>query len=248
MYWASLEVVDCLIKCGANPNTRNSQNIPILQTAIGACKYDIVEYLHKNNVVDFNADMAFNRNKALHVAVRDSTPEIVKYLIEEVGANVNEQNVRGDTPLHLALDYDKFEIAKLLIEVYGADKEIKNKAMKTPAETVASYRRKKFEEEIGYLFGIEPKEEPKEEPKKKRKHRSTSEITEEYYSDTLSDTEDDAEVGIKRRVGRKAPMKQPPTSTRIKPRDEETNDVEEVKEVGNQCPTRGDKDNETYRI
>ncbi len=57
-------------------------------------------------------------NSALHFAVMAGGLENVKALLNK-GAQVNQQNKEGKTPLHLALEYAEDEVAQLLLKKQG---------------------------------------------------------------------------------------------------------------------------------
>lgn len=62
---------------------------------------------------------------ALHYAVFYNHIDVVRYLVEN-GANVNQQNLSGLTPLFWSLDQGLYDIAKVLLE-HGADTSIFSK-------------------------------------------------------------------------------------------------------------------------
>jgi ankyrin repeat protein len=85
----------------------------------------------------------------LHKAVMACDLEMVKLLLEQIGADVNIKAKLGDTPLHLvavhsydqaysAADKDYLEIAKLLIK-YGGDIQAKNFFGNTPLHEAVKY-------------------------------------------------------------------------------------------------------------
>nr|WP_255359856.1 ankyrin repeat domain-containing protein [Wolbachia endosymbiont of Laodelphax striatellus] len=73
----------------------------------------------------------------LHLAASCNLENIANALIEK-GANVNEKDVRGDTPLHNTTYLDSINIAKALIEK-GADVNAVNIWERTPLHCAALY-------------------------------------------------------------------------------------------------------------
>jgi uncharacterized protein len=76
----------------------------------------------------------------LHAAVSLGTHDLTKFLIETGGANVNERNDRGQTPLDIAINWDHVEIARLLVDK-GADVNSRDNVGSTLLHE-AIYRRK----------------------------------------------------------------------------------------------------------
>ena len=62
----------------------------------------------------------------LHIAVRKNYKKLVKLLIEKE-ANIDIQDINGNTPLITAVMYNNYKITKLLLK-NGADKSISNKS------------------------------------------------------------------------------------------------------------------------
>ena len=69
----------------------------------------------------------------INAAVSLGSNALTKFLIETGGANVNERNYRGQTPLHIAINRDHVEIARLLIDK-GADVNERNDQGLTPLD------------------------------------------------------------------------------------------------------------------
>ena len=71
-------------------------------------------------------DTEQTRNSPLHWAATFGTPEVVKILVLNWGADVNCVNANGDTPLHESLNRVDDEITEILLK-NGADVKIKAK-------------------------------------------------------------------------------------------------------------------------
>jgi len=75
-------------------------------------------------------------NTALHYAVFYSHINAVQFLVEEAGANINAQNLSGQTPLNWAVERNNMELTSLLLE-YGADPDIVDKTGATALHKAA---------------------------------------------------------------------------------------------------------------
>ena len=106
-----------------------------------SCKFgsaQVVKYLIGNNSFDINTDI--NGRNLLHfscmkgelIPSQEKHLLLVKYLIEQMHANINSQcSDNGYTALHYAKESDFKDITKYLISK-GADQTIKNKDGKVP--------------------------------------------------------------------------------------------------------------------
>jgi ankyrin repeat protein len=122
----SLELVDViqvLLKHGANPNLKNRAGDLALIVAIGNGSVEIVKML-----LQFGASPDLRskaEENALCLAVEHKGPELVQILLDH-GANPDWIGKSGETALYLAIQGDAFHIAQKLIE-RGAHPDLKGK-------------------------------------------------------------------------------------------------------------------------
>ena len=152
-----LEIIDLLVKAGANVNARNKYDETVLHKA---CEYEDVELIMYllGKEVDVNAVDDQGKTPLLvalygYISDEKERLEIVRKFIEK-GANVNvKDTIDKNTPLHLACDKGDIEIVKLLVENKANTKE-KNGDDETPYEVakirgyrnIASFLSKKMKE------------------------------------------------------------------------------------------------------
>lgn len=74
---------------------------------------------------------------ALHLAAIGRTLPFLRFLLEN-GADVNCQDLEGNTPLHNASMFDNSEIAKTLVEEYAANPLLGNNGGQTPLHFAAT--------------------------------------------------------------------------------------------------------------
>jgi len=119
----SLEIVQKLIKAGADPNIKTQYGDNALTLAIDAENFHLVEPLLKAGA-DPNVE-SHNGFIALIQASAKGNVEAVKLLLE-YGADVNKQTKnKRDNALILAADNNHLDVIKVLLEA-GADPNIKN--------------------------------------------------------------------------------------------------------------------------
>ncbi|WP_412470332.1 ankyrin repeat domain-containing protein [Oceanospirillum sp. RT-1-3] len=73
------------------------------------------------------------RPASLFAMAKKSTPESIRYYIAKKGADVNEKNKRGDTPLHIAIKNKRFDNVRALLGM-KADPNIPDANGKTVAQ------------------------------------------------------------------------------------------------------------------
>jgi ankyrin repeat protein len=104
-----------------------------------ARKADVNAVSPDNDGTVKNGPVVFGTLTALHLAVADASPTVVKLLLD-AGATVNRRDARGMTPLMWAVGSDRPEpqIVRMLLE-HGADASIASKAGETVAHWAHKY-------------------------------------------------------------------------------------------------------------
>ena len=108
-----LEFLNLLMKHGAKWDTKNVQNCSPLNLAIIKDDYDIVKFLVKHDVYDFNSSDPKLGRTPLNRAVAWGNVDIVKLFMSH-GANIHTTDVEGTSPLHFAVK--SMEMTKFLID------------------------------------------------------------------------------------------------------------------------------------
>lgn len=98
---------------------------------LGGVGYVSYHYIEKYIIVKVREND--NGQTALHKAVMENKVEEVKLLIAQ-GANVNQQDKLGNTPLHLAAFLGRTDCVIALLNAPNIDLSLKNKQNKTPLD------------------------------------------------------------------------------------------------------------------
>lgn len=114
----AINVVELLLKNGANPNTPQVYTETPLHTAAALGNIECMRLLLSHGA-DVRSQFGKKRMTALHLAAEDDYSECVKLLLKH-GADVNARNFDGKTPLHLACLSQCAETVEILI-LNGAD-------------------------------------------------------------------------------------------------------------------------------
>jgi serine/threonine-protein phosphatase 6 regulatory ankyrin repeat subunit A/serine/threonine-protein phosphatase 6 regulatory ankyrin repeat subunit B len=120
--YGNLEIMDCLIKAGANVNVHDSEDPTPLFCAVAKGKTEAVIHLIENGADVNLCECGLKGRSPLHAAAEYGNLEIMDCLIK-AGANVNVLNSNGATPLFRAVTRDKTEAAIYLVQ-NGADVNI----------------------------------------------------------------------------------------------------------------------------
>ena len=119
-------------KCDPLTTDQNQNIPPVLASILGHTK--IVEYYVKNQIVSVNYQNKLAGYTFLHFAVqKPENDDLVCFLTEQEGSDLNIQGIDGNTPLHVAVLKcgEDIENIKTLVED-GANLEIKNGEGVTP--------------------------------------------------------------------------------------------------------------------
>ena len=122
---------------GSRPDLR----VPMREIALSGGNPPLRLYDTSGPYTDPSADLDLKRGLTPLVrAITSNTAEVAKVLIE-FGADVNQADARGNTPLHYAAlsDYGETEIASLLLAA-GAKRETKNNEGLNPAEVARKFK------------------------------------------------------------------------------------------------------------
>lgn len=147
-----LNVVEWLVKNGANVNARNSSGITPLYLAKGFGKKDVAQFLEQHGAA---ADIIKPQRQTTKTtitgsqqpstvitpirssvipiieAVKTTNTEQIMAILKVAPDSVNARNPSQFTPLHFAAELGSLEVAKLLIE-NGADVNVKGENGSTP--------------------------------------------------------------------------------------------------------------------
>ena len=98
----------------------NSNEDTLLHAACVSCDIEMVKMVHD---LAENEDYRGKKNKqgntCLHLACEWGSLEIVKYLIDVLGLNINERNHDEETPLHLSIRFDRLSMFDFLIDEHA---------------------------------------------------------------------------------------------------------------------------------
>ncbi len=125
----SMEIVELLLKNGANINLRNRDGETPLTIAVTKNSMELVKFLLENDA-DINL-----RNRdgetPLTIAAAKNFMEIVKFLLEN-DAKINLRNRDGDTPLSIAVTKNSMELVKFPLENDAYIDFLRNRNGETP--------------------------------------------------------------------------------------------------------------------
>ena len=136
-----IEIVEMLIKAGANMNAKDFDGNTALFVDPDMSIDPIVETDIATLLIENGANMNiknFSGNTALMFAIMFSSYRVAKLLIEK-GADMETKNNKGNTALMEASNFNRIEIVTLLIEK-GADVNAKNDKDGSTALMIASNR------------------------------------------------------------------------------------------------------------
>ena len=105
----------------------------------------------REDQVNFYDVITEEGNSFLHIAIIDNLPELVQYFTDK-GANLNIQNINGDTPLHIAAREDFGECIKILLKGKAA-LDIPNNKNEIAYDYFDNARRKEYGIDNVFVFG-----------------------------------------------------------------------------------------------
>jgi len=162
----NIEMVDLLLRNGANPNLQDRGGETALHWASAKGFLEMVEKLLESENIDINITNIDGRN-ALHsifddeedIFNPDNVEPIMKLLIEK-GININETDDSGKTALHLAAEQNRGVAIGVLLRA-GADENIKTYDYHPAGQTayeLAEKRRNRIELDrnarLGEIIGV----------------------------------------------------------------------------------------------
>ncbi len=147
------KMIPVLIEGGAKTNVVNSSGEPIYQWPINQYKPKTFKVLYENGAdPNFSVGEGLRKKTPLLAAASAQRDEMMKILIEQ-GADLNQTDNDGDTPLHFAAHMGDLELVTLMIE-QGADVHKLNRDRKTALDVA---KRAENREVAEYLTGVEEK-------------------------------------------------------------------------------------------
>ena len=111
-YLGHQNVVECLIKNGANVNSVYKEGTPLHVAAMHGHE-NVVECLVKNGA-NINSKEALDNSTPLHWAAYNGHENIVACLVKN-GANLNLKDIINCTPIHRAVNNGHYNIVNFLI-------------------------------------------------------------------------------------------------------------------------------------
>ena len=130
-------VKKCFIKYSGGPSVIN-----YLKEQIKNNQFNEKENELREDQVNFYNLITEEGNSFLHIATMENLPELVKYFTDK-GANVNIQNLNGDTPLHISARENFDDCTKILLKGKAA-LDIPNNDNQIPFDYFDNMKKKKF--------------------------------------------------------------------------------------------------------
>ena len=126
------QIIEMLIKAGADINIKDSNNVTLLYQLCTYGGNGQIEYLLQQPGINVNGSGEFHPILSLYLDLN-----IVKKLVE-AGANINVQNSRDETPIISAIKLKRYDVVKFLASK-GADLTIKDNKGKTVYDYITEF-------------------------------------------------------------------------------------------------------------
>lgn len=139
------EVVEALLRCGADVNVKDKRGYNALFNALENKNEDVADLLMAQQNLDLNA-RGWNGVTALIAYVWRDRKDAVENLLSR-GADVSPGDANGDTALHGAAENGNVEILLVLL-AKGADPNAKNKVGGTPLMWSAAFGHEEAAKEL----------------------------------------------------------------------------------------------------
>ncbi|KAI6653450.1 hypothetical protein LOD99_3669 [Oopsacas minuta] len=152
----NIGVVKVLLNAGADPNYIGKK-VPGFSALNNAVQFG--QLACAKLLIDFGANLVHSdmTNTALHSASYGGHPDVVEFLIRDVGMDVNQRNNANRTPLYQSITQGHYSVAKVLLGL-GADPNV---ALTAENETLVHIAVREGEKEILTLL-LEAKARPDE--------------------------------------------------------------------------------------
>ena len=112
-----LETIQDLVQRGADVNLQEIHfGSTLLKNVTEAERIDVVTWLLEHTNVNVNGGDLYHGDTPLHIAAHRGYVPILRVLIQQGNANVNQANQVGETPLMAACVSGKFEAVQYLVE------------------------------------------------------------------------------------------------------------------------------------
>ena len=136
----------CLTKYSGGPDV-----ISYLKEQFKHNQFNDKESELREDQVNFYDIITEEGNSFLHIATIDNLPELIQYFTDK-GANLNIQNINGDTPLHIAAREDFGKCIQVLLKGKAA-LDIPNNKNEIAYDYFDNARRKEYGIDNVFVFG-----------------------------------------------------------------------------------------------
>lgn len=149
-YIGNPQIVSALVDANCNIRAKDDIDGAMAIHIAAANGYnEVINILLKKDKTLVNATDNNGEDTALHWAIMKDFPSTVELLLNN-GANPNQKNSSGQTPLHYAALYGNMDAAVILVEKYNVDKNLKDEDGFTAADFASE---NEYGEIAAYLGG-----------------------------------------------------------------------------------------------